>query len=470
VYGAGEYGTFVDYVVRHFMTTRGEFRDSRAESCVDSIGNEEVKAAYAATCEPRPTHSVIAELFMVSKAHTLAFSSQLGLGATVYDGDVTGSPWLERLMHVVSVGLAGLSGCVLPNPSMVYKNAGCYVLGDADLLIDETLVELKTSKSKWMSTKWKCQVLLYAAILRASATRVSSIVILNVATGVSVRADISAWQERESLEWLEAWYGRNVWPLPTCDKAAAVEWFSKEAHLGSARAQYYLGFAYFNGDGVPIDKAAAVEWFRKAADQGHEEAQYYLGFAYFNGDGVTIDKAAAVEWFRKAADQGHAEAQNHLGAAYYNGDGVPVDKATAVEWFRKAAEDGHTEAQYYLGFAYFNGDGVTIDKAAAVEWFRKAADQGHAEAQNHLGAAYYNGDGVPVDKAAAVEWLRKAADQGHAEAQNHLFAAYYNGDGVPVDRAAAREWFRKAEEQGYYKRARMIRRQRKASRAFLAER
>ncbi len=35
VYGAGEYGTFVDYVVRHIMTTRGEFRDSRAESCVN---------------------------------------------------------------------------------------------------------------------------------------------------------------------------------------------------------------------------------------------------------------------------------------------------------------------------------------------------------------------------------------------------------------------------------------------------
>jgi hypothetical protein len=59
--------------VRHFMTPSGQFRDSRAECCVRSIENERLKAAYAATCEPRPTQSVIAELFTVSKAHTHFF-------------------------------------------------------------------------------------------------------------------------------------------------------------------------------------------------------------------------------------------------------------------------------------------------------------------------------------------------------------------------------------------------------------
>ena len=90
------------------MTPSGQFRDSRAECCVRSIENERLKAAYAATCEPRPTHSVIAELFTVSKAHTHFFVSQgpeyhsngrniCELSATAYDGNATGPEWLERL-------------------------------------------------------------------------------------------------------------------------------------------------------------------------------------------------------------------------------------------------------------------------------------------------------------------------------------------------------------------------------------
>ena len=399
-YDAGEYGTFVDYVVRHFMTPSGQFRDSRAECClrhekVSSNGIEGLKAAYAATCEPRPTDSVIAELFMVSKAHTHFFVSQepehnsngrnsCELSATAYDGNATGPAWLERLERIVSGALAGISGCVLPNPAMKYSNAGCCVLGDADLLIDETLVELKTSKSKYISTTWKCQVLLYAAILRTRGHRVSSVLFLNVATGVAVRADLSAWQERETLEWLEWWYCRNmrpsVRPLSTCDKAAHAEWYRRAAEQGNAEAHYCLGEALFYGE-VLIDKAGAVARYRKAAELGHMHAEYNLGYAYYNGDGVQADKSAAVGWYRKAAERGHADAQYHMGFVYFNGDGVAADKAAAVGWYRMAAKEGHVDAQYKMGLVCFSGAGVTANKAAAAGWFRKAAGQGHASAQ-----------------------------------------------------------------------------------------
>jgi hypothetical protein len=388
VYCAGEYGTFVDYVVRHFMTPSGQFRDSRAECCVRSIENEGLKAAYAATCEPRPTHSVIAELFTVSKAHTHFFVSQgpeCELSATAYDGNATGPAWLERLESIVSVALSGISGSVIPNPAMKYSNAGCFVLGDADLLIDGTLVELKTSKSRCIPAAWKCQVLLYAAILRTCGHRVSSVVFLNAATGVAVRADLSAWQEGETLVWLEGWYCRNMRPsfrpLRTCDKAANAEWYGRLAGQGNPEAQYCLGEALFYGEGVLIDKPEAVAWYRKSAERGHMHAEYNLGYAYYNGDGVQADKAVAMEWYRKAAERGHADAQYHLGFAYFTGDGAAADKPAAVAWYRRAAKEGHVDAQYKMGLVSFTGEGVPPNTAAAVGWLRKASKQGHASAQ-----------------------------------------------------------------------------------------
>ena len=52
------------------------------------------------------------------------------------------------------------------------------------------------------------------------------------------------------------------------------------------------------------DYAEAVKWYRKAAEQGHARAQYSLGFMYYNGRGVPQDYAEAMKWYRKAADQG----------------------------------------------------------------------------------------------------------------------------------------------------------------------
>ncbi|HCN10096.1 MAG TPA: hypothetical protein DIT01_19390, partial [Lentisphaeria bacterium] len=51
---------------------------------------------------------------------------------------------------------------------------------------------------------------------------------------------------------------------------------------------------------VPQDDAEAVKWFRKAAEQGYPQAQYNLGVAYANGEGVPEDDVAAVKWYRKA--------------------------------------------------------------------------------------------------------------------------------------------------------------------------
>jgi TPR repeat protein len=200
--------------------------------------------------------------------------------------------------------------------------------------------------------------------------------------------------------------------------SACIVWFS--GHPISARAQYNLGVAYENGQGVAMDDAQAAYWYRKAADQGDADAQTNLGVMYANGfGGLAKDDAQAVTWYRKAAEQGNAKAQYNLGIMYANGKGVQEDDAKAVSCYRNAAEQGYAHAQNNLGVAYANGQGgLAKDDAQAVSWYRKAADQGDADAQTNLGAMYESGrGGLAKDYTPAVAWYQKAADQGNAQAK-----------------------------------------------------
>jgi len=76
---------------------------------------------------------------------------------------------------------------------------------------------------------------------------------------------------------------------------------------------------------------------RATAEAGDVDAQYYLGWMYANGEGVPEDDAQAVRWHRKAAEQGLAIAQNNLGWMYASGEGVPEDDVFAYAWFNLAA-------------------------------------------------------------------------------------------------------------------------------------
>ena len=51
-------------------------------------------------------------------------------------------------------------------------------------------------------------------------------------------------------------------------------------------SQLNLGIRSANGEDVPEDDAEAVKCYRLSAEQGLARAQYYLGIMYGNGDGV----------------------------------------------------------------------------------------------------------------------------------------------------------------------------------------
>ncbi len=228
-----------------------------------------------------------------------------------------------------------------------------------------------------------------------------------------------------------------------------VKWFREPAEQGDAAAQYWLGYMYWKGDGVPKDAAEAVKWFRAAAEQGDGDAQYRLAYMYRNGEGVAKNGAEAATWFRKSAEQGNPAAQHRLGDLYRRGAGVVRNDAAAVKWFGKSAEQGNPDAQYNLGFMYSEGRGVRKDLAEAVDWFRKSAEQGDADAQYRLGGMLARGMGVERNYAAAAGWLRKSAEQGNAAAQHDLGLMYAKETGVPRDRVLAYMWLRLAAMQGF---------------------
>ena len=77
----------------------------------------------------------------------------------------------------------------------------------------------------------------------------------------------------------------------------------KKAEAGDPYAQFNLGNAYYNGNGVPQDYKEAVKWYTKSAEQGFADAQCNLASCYEKGEGVSQDIEEAVKWWKKAAEQ-----------------------------------------------------------------------------------------------------------------------------------------------------------------------
>jgi uncharacterized protein len=116
------------------------------------------------------------------------------------------------------------------------------------------------------------------------------------------------------------------------------------AEKNDVHAQFQLGRAYADGDGVLTNAREAVRLYKLAAKAGDLEAQYHLGLSLLEGHGVVQDYQAAFKWLEQAANKGYPQAQYDLGRLYYYGMGVPVDKMNAYVWFNLAAARGVEEA------------------------------------------------------------------------------------------------------------------------------
>lgn len=121
------------------------------------------------------------------------------------------------------------------------------------------------------------------------------------------------------------------------------------------------------------DYIIALKEWRPLAERGNAEAQYYLGFIYSRGLGVPQDDAEAVRWYRKAAQQGHASAQTNLGFMYLTGNGVPRDPVKVYFWLSLAAAKGQQGAASAVSTVARNLNSAQVSEAKRLirEWKAK---------------------------------------------------------------------------------------------------
>jgi uncharacterized protein len=173
------------------------------------------------------------------------------------------------------------------------------------------------------------------------------------------------------------------------------------AQKGEPEAEVALGNAAREGKKFDLARI----WYLSAARHGSARAQYYLGRIYRDGEGVPIDEKQAVKWLHHAASGGYVRAQIDLGSMFVGGREVKENYAEATRWWRMAAAKGDVDTQWKLGLMYAAGDHVRQDYAEAAKWFRLAASQGDPHAQHSLGQMYLAGDGVPRVNDEALFWL-----------------------------------------------------------------
>jgi TPR repeat protein len=96
------------------------------------------------------------------------------------------------------------------------------------------------------------------------------------------------------------------------------------------------------------DYATAAQLWQPLADHGDAMAQFYLGWLYEAGMGVPRNYAEAAKWYRLSAEQHNALAQSNLAGMYLDGRGVPKDEGKALRLYCRAADSGEPIAQDYL--------------------------------------------------------------------------------------------------------------------------
>jgi len=118
------------------------------------------------------------------------------------------------------------------------------------------------------------------------------------------------------------------------DYAKAMAEFRPLAEQGDAKSQYFVGFFYYRGYGVPKDDATAAGWFHKAAAQGDSLAAFYLGKMYEKGDGVEKDLTQAYLWLSVSVKN----APNARDAGYTREDLQKLERKMSPEQLAKAKE------------------------------------------------------------------------------------------------------------------------------------
>lgn len=243
-------------------------------------------------------------------------------------------------------------------------------------------------------------------------------------------------------------------PRDKDDPVQAISHYRAAAEQSVTSAQYALGNAYADGEGVAKDPFEARKWYERAIKDGSREAMNNLGALYLDGglsrDGKTPNADMAVPLYRRAAELGNATSMLNLGNRAEYGEDGPRDGDAAIRWYEKAAFAGNSAAMVRLSQIYLNGEFGKHDPQLGYDWGRRAADLGEADGMTNIGWCYDSGLGVRLDKGKALHWYREAAKRGEYVAMNNIGAMYAEGQGVTENQLEAFNWFVKSVRASGY--------------------
>ena len=236
------------------------------------------------------------------------------------------------------------------------------------------------------------------------------------------------------------------------------------ADAGDAKALFDLARLHDTGyDSISIDTLRSTGLYLRSAKKGYAPAMNFIGFRYYNGEGVSQNLDSALYWIQKAANQGDVTAAANLGYLLTESTDVDHNEEEALKWLTIASEAGVPEAQiklielqedhwkelpldsissmslgYYLGRA----------PIAGVKLLEIASEKGDAHALALLGDAYSKGVGVAYDHQKSIDYFYKAAISGDPSAQ-FIIAELLEifPDAIP-DSEGAEYWKEKAYEAG----------------------
>lgn len=125
------------------------------------------------------------------------------------------------------------------------------------------------------------------------------------------------------------------------DLASAAPFFDKGCQGGNLLACHNLGYAYYEGAGVPKDFNLAKKWFSHVCDSEEPIGCAGLALLYDEGKGVPQDTAESIRLYTLACNGGEMlYGCPLLGRFYQQGKGVAKDLERARELYQRACATG----------------------------------------------------------------------------------------------------------------------------------
>lgn len=167
--------------------------------------------------------------------------------------------------------------------------------------------------------------------------------------------------------------------LTSGDTKNAIPLLKQAAEMGSAEAQYNLGYSYQQGIEVSQNDSIANLWLIKSANQGYKDAQFKVAYNYAAGRGIKQDYKQAFYWALQCAKQNDPECMFNIISCYKDGIGTGKNLDSMLAWairlgtledledLKLSAEV--TSARLNLAKMYRDGDKVPVDLTNSYMWY-----------------------------------------------------------------------------------------------------